>query len=252
MFFPRLRRHAKWMFVLLALVFGVGFVVFGVGASGTGLGDLLRGGGSSSSDTPSIKDARKKLEKKPNDAAALRELAQALEADNQNDEAAQTLERYVALRPKDTEALSDLAGLYVAKARREQEAAQAAQAEAADLTAASSFRPQLDLGGGRTIGTDPLEEALNARASEIVTGAVTKVQTAFDQAKSAYQRWVTAAPRDPTAQLFLAQTAQQAGDNSTAIKAYKAYLKLAPDDPQADYLRQLVKQLQSSATTAAG
>ena len=29
MFFPRLRRHAKWMFVLLALVFGLGFVIFG-------------------------------------------------------------------------------------------------------------------------------------------------------------------------------------------------------------------------------
>ena len=36
MFFPRLRRHAKWMFVFLALVFGLGFVVFGVGAGGTG------------------------------------------------------------------------------------------------------------------------------------------------------------------------------------------------------------------------
>ena len=33
MFFPKLRRHAKWMFVFLALVFGVGFVVFGIGAS---------------------------------------------------------------------------------------------------------------------------------------------------------------------------------------------------------------------------
>ena len=33
MFFPRLRRQAKWMFVFLALVFGVGFVIFGVGSS---------------------------------------------------------------------------------------------------------------------------------------------------------------------------------------------------------------------------
>ena len=34
MFFPRLRRQAKWMFVFLALVFGVGFVAFGVGGTG--------------------------------------------------------------------------------------------------------------------------------------------------------------------------------------------------------------------------
>ena len=49
MFFPRLRQHTKWMFVFLALVFAVGFVGFGVGSGGTGLGDLLRnnGGGGS-------------------------------------------------------------------------------------------------------------------------------------------------------------------------------------------------------------
>ena len=47
MFFPKLRRHAKWMFVFLALVFGVGFVVFGIGANqaGTSLGDLLAASG---------------------------------------------------------------------------------------------------------------------------------------------------------------------------------------------------------------
>ena len=34
LFFSRLRRHAKWMFVLLAAVFAVGFVAFGVGLGG--------------------------------------------------------------------------------------------------------------------------------------------------------------------------------------------------------------------------
>ena len=43
MFFVRLRRHAKWMFVFLALVFGLGFVIFGIGSDqGTGVGDLFR------------------------------------------------------------------------------------------------------------------------------------------------------------------------------------------------------------------
>ena len=32
LFFQRLRNHAKWMFVLLALVFALGFVFFGVGS----------------------------------------------------------------------------------------------------------------------------------------------------------------------------------------------------------------------------
>ena len=43
MFFPRLRRQAKWVFVFLALVFAVGFVAFGVGSGSSGISDLLRG-----------------------------------------------------------------------------------------------------------------------------------------------------------------------------------------------------------------
>ena len=44
MFFPRLRRRAKWVFLFLALSFGLGFVVFGVGTgiSGTSLGDIFQ------------------------------------------------------------------------------------------------------------------------------------------------------------------------------------------------------------------
>ena len=65
MFFPRLRRHTKWMFVLLALFFGVGFVAFGVGAGGTGIGDIFRnhqsGGGG-----PSVKSALEATQKHPN------------------------------------------------------------------------------------------------------------------------------------------------------------------------------------------
>src|SRR2546423_6054520 len=43
MFFPRLRRQAKWVFLLLAFVFAGGVVFFGVGSGLTGIGDLLRG-----------------------------------------------------------------------------------------------------------------------------------------------------------------------------------------------------------------
>ena len=42
MFFPRLRRHAKWMFLLLALAFALGFVGFGVGGACFAIGVGLR------------------------------------------------------------------------------------------------------------------------------------------------------------------------------------------------------------------
>src|ERR687886_2932292 len=67
MFFPRLRKRAKWIFALLALVFAIGFVAFGVGAGGSGIGDFLSQifhSGSRSSG-PSVEDAPAKLKKNP-------------------------------------------------------------------------------------------------------------------------------------------------------------------------------------------
>src|SRR5207247_2540706 len=84
MSFPRPRRHTQSMFVLLALVFGLGFVVFGVGAGGTGIGDILRG--HSSSGTKSAKDAQKEIAKHPKQAQGYRDLATAMQADGQTEE----------------------------------------------------------------------------------------------------------------------------------------------------------------------
>src|SRR5438874_6040825 len=102
MFFPKLRRQAKWMFVFLALVFAVGFIVFGVGsgAGGTGIGDLVRGGGSSSSG-PSVGDAQDKIKK--GDLTAYKELTEAYRTDGKVDQAIAAGEQYVKVRPKDYE-----------------------------------------------------------------------------------------------------------------------------------------------------
>ena len=43
MFFPRLRRSTKPVFIALAVIFAVSFVFLGVGSGSTGLGDLLQG-----------------------------------------------------------------------------------------------------------------------------------------------------------------------------------------------------------------
>src|SRR5947208_7188992 len=100
MFFPKLRRQAKWMFVFLVLVFGLGFVVFGVGSGGgLGLQDIFKGTAASSG--PSVSGSRKKIEKNPNDAAAWRDLATALNNDNQQDEAVNALRHQVQPKPKE-------------------------------------------------------------------------------------------------------------------------------------------------------
>ncbi len=129
MFFPRLRRHAKWMFLFLALVFALGFVGFGVGAGGIGFGDVIRdaaGGGGQ----PSISDAEERVLDNPKNAKAFRDLSTAHQAAGNTDEAIDALESYVQLRPKDTDALRELAALYLQKASAAQERAQIYQARA--------------------------------------------------------------------------------------------------------------------------
>src|SRR2546428_11144670 len=85
MFFPKLRAHAKWVFVLLVFVFAGGFVFFGVGSGSTGIGDLLNGNfggifGSGGSSGPSITKAQARVAKHPKDAAAYKALATAYQA----------------------------------------------------------------------------------------------------------------------------------------------------------------------------
>ncbi len=117
MFFPMLRRQAKWVFVLLALVFAGGFVFFGVGSGQGGLGDVLQGwlGTGGSAGGPSISKLESKTRSNPKDAAAFHELANAYAADQQTDKAIAALQRYTALRPADATGLQELASQYERK-----------------------------------------------------------------------------------------------------------------------------------------
>ena len=78
------------------------------------------------------------------------------------------LNGYVALRPKDEDALRELAGLYLARANALAQDAQIAQLRASYRTFGSTFAVPLDLGNGATIGTDPIDEAITTQASQEV------------------------------------------------------------------------------------
>jgi tetratricopeptide (TPR) repeat protein len=257
MFFPRLRQHTKWMFVFLALVFGLGFVLFGIGAGGTGLGDLLRDNSGGSSGSPSVNDARERTDENPKDAQAWRDLATALQTDGNADDSIEPLERYTQLDKEDSDALRELAGLYLSRANRLQQEAQLVQLEAANTTGGSIFTQPLKLGNQASLGTDPITQAVEDQSNKVVTTAITKAQAATGKALATYRRLVTALPDDPSVQIELGQAALNAGDAATALAAFKKFLKLAPDDPQAPLVKQQIKQLeaaavQQSATTGSG
>ena len=240
MFFPRLRRHAKWMFVFLALVFGVGFVGFGVGAGGIGFGDVLRG--ATGTGAPSVSDARQKTVERPKDAAAWEELSTALQAEGDTEQAVAAQQRVTELRPRDADALRALAGLYFSLASTKQQQAQIEQANAAILGASQNFPTGLTA-NGRPTTNNPIGQAVNAAASEKVNTLLFATQTALQGAIDAYKSLAKLDASDPSVQLELAQAAQQAQDTATAIDAYERFIELAPDDPNVSFVKQELKTL---------
>ena len=52
-------------------------------------------------------------------------------------------------------------------------------------------------------------------------------------------------PNDSAVQFSLAQSAEQAGDYATAIKAYQQFIKLAPDDPNVPAIKRQIALLKA-------
>ncbi|TMJ93965.1 MAG: hypothetical protein E6G67_10880 [Actinobacteria bacterium] len=243
MFFPRLRRRAKWIFMALAVVFAASFVFFGVGAGGSGIGDYFSSlfhRNSSSSSTPSADDARKKLAKNPKDADAQHELANALTGKGNLTGAATALEAYTKLRPNDTAGLQQLAGLWARIAERRRQVAINAY-----LTAQAVDPGQTFYSGtfSQAIGQDPLTQQLTQQATQQQTQTVLALQNAYRQEEDVYKRLVKLLPQDATTQLQLGQAAQLSQDTTTAIAAYEAFLRIAPDDPSAPQVKKILKGL---------
>jgi tetratricopeptide (TPR) repeat protein len=249
MFFPRLRRQAKWMFVFLAVVFGLGYVIFNVGGSipGTGLGDVLQGLGQEASVGPSAGEARDRIKDNPNDPKGYYDLAQALQRDGKNDEAITPLSRYVQLRPRDQSALNQLAGLHLTQARRAQDEAAKVQFELGEITG-SSFLPEQSDQFGQRFSQGKITQLLSTELNERLSQEYLKAQEAYKKAVDTYKKLVAAIPdadeaEQPSIFLQLAFAAQSANDLKAAISAYKRYLVLAPDSPQEAAVRAQIKQL---------
>jgi len=249
LFFSKLRKRTKWVFILLALIFGVTFVVFGVGSSvgGSGLSDIfngIRGGGSGQ---PSVSKAEKATQKNPRDAAAWKTLATAYDSNGDIVSAISAWTTYTALRPKDTDGLQALATDYEQQFSNQTQEAAAAQAEAQN-TQATQFGPPPTSPLGRALNSvsDPITQAASQSANQRFNTALQTRQATAQQLEGVYKKLAALhKPAEPSDQLLLAQAAQNAGDTAAAIAAYKTFVKLAPDDPNAAYARQQVKALGS-------
>jgi tetratricopeptide (TPR) repeat protein len=255
LFFARLRGHAKWVFVFLAFVFALSFVVFGVGSGSTGITDAMQSLFTRSSGGTSLSSLQNKVKHNPNSAAAWRSLATKLEADQKIDRAATALERYTKLKPKDEGAIQELAGLYIRRASDYYTLYATAQYQQNLVSPTSPFRPSSTSSIGKALGnSNPILDDQNTQISSKVNAALTQLEAFNAKSEDAYKSLVKLAPNNATYQLQLGQVAGNLGDKKTAIAAYKAFLKLAPNDTLAPRAKAALKQLQPapSATTTTG
>jgi tetratricopeptide (TPR) repeat protein len=244
MFFPKLRRRAKWVFLLLAIAFGIGFVAFGVGTgvSGTSLGDVLRDIIGRQSSGTSLDDAREEALAHPQDAEAQLAYANALQTAGQTREAIAALERYTSLKKDDTDALRQLANLWGVVASKANQEADAARIQAAEASAATTFaRPNGEF--LQNVETNKISDALAAEANARLSGAQASAQSAAASQQQVYEKLTALVPDDPSLFLSLGFAAEAAGDAQAAVNAYEQFLDLSPTDPSASQVKQRIKFL---------
>jgi Flp pilus assembly protein TadD len=248
LFFSRMRRRAKPMYLILAVLFAITFAGLGVGSgSNSGLDQLFSGLNIFSSGGTSVSKAQKEVQKHPTDPKGFRDLATAYESKGDTPSAITALQQYMTLKPKDGQVLSELAGLQLSQAQSYVSQYQAASQNQQLAAPSQSFRPTGTL--GTAIGTDPIESAAASTANIASSDLYQKATLGFSGAISSYKALAKLQPANADVQFQLAQAAQTAGDTATAIAAYKAYVKLNPDSSTAAQVRQLIKQLTPAPAT---
>ena len=93
---------------------------------------------------------------------------------------------------------------------------------------------------------------MTAETSAIAQNEQGKVTAYLTQRVDVYKKLAAINPQDATTQLSLATAAIDASDTASAIAAYKAFLKLAPNDSQAPTARKTLKQLESQQSANVG
>ncbi|HEX3686293.1 MAG TPA: hypothetical protein VHU60_01815 [Gaiellaceae bacterium] len=253
LFFSRLRRHAKIVYVLLALVFVFSFVLLGVGSGSNGISDALQsffGRNAGSSIGSQIDDKQQAVARSPQDVNLYLDLAGLYQSDNQEAKALATLRKARQVAPKDLDVINRLAGIYGGQAGRAADNYRAVFAVySQNVTNAPGLDPSSPL--GQALTSDPYSQALQTQVNDAytkVTGAYRKVADVYRQAAQVAK----GTSEEPNALLQWASAAQSANDVPTAITAYRRFLVVAPDNANAPAVRQTLAQLQASLGQSQG
>ena len=247
LFFVKMRRHQKWLYGLLAVVFALGFVGVGVGSgNGAGLDQIYSGifGGGGGDSVSKAQDA---IKKDPKNAKAYRDLATAYEQKGDNGAAATALNRYLVLKKTDAATWGELGGLQLSQGNQFTTQYQNAQQAAQIADPSAPFLP----GGvlGSAVGQNPAYQGASQAAASQTSVLYQKATGAFSQAVKAYQKASHLRPHNTAYLQLLATAAANAGNNPVAAQALRNYLKVSPNLPNKAQIEKEIKAL-SQATPA--
>jgi tetratricopeptide (TPR) repeat protein len=249
MFFPKLRKKAKWVFLFIALVFGLGFLVAGVGTGfGSGLGDYVADlfNRPISTGGPDLEDARKAVQENPDNAEALLDLARAAQREGRVEESIGAFERYLVIEPVDTDALRTLSALYGQRIAEAQQRASIAQNQAEEYSLPRTFAPD-DSPFTQELSTNPISQTLSSQAEARAALANEQASRYLDLQLGALATLTELVKDEPLLFLQYAQAAESAQDYVTAVGAYESFLELAPNHRAAEEIAQRVELLKQFA-----
>ena len=247
LFFTRLRRQAKWVYVLLAVLFAITFAFLGVGSGSGGLDQLFSGLNIFGGNGNSVSKAQSYIKKHPNEGKGYRDLATAYESKGDTPNAISALQQYTNVKRKDAAAWNELAGLQMTQAQDYLTQYQTAYQNRQLAAPSQSFLPTGKL--GTALGQNKVEQTAASGIDTQLTDLQQRTQLAYNNALSSYGQVTQITPKDSNAWFQLAQAAQQSGDTTQAVKGYKRYLALNPDSSSKAQIQQLIKQLSPSSTT---
>ncbi len=244
LFFVRLRRHQKWVYALLAVVFGLSFVLVGVGSGGSGgLIDNFKGifGGSGGG---SVSKAQDEIKKNP--AKGYQDLALAYEQKGDLKSATEALKSYLVIRKTDAATWATLAGLEMSQGSKFATQFQNAQQAAQTADPSAPFLP----GGvlGSAVGQNPTYQGASQDAATRTSLLYQKAVGAYGDAVTHYQRASKLRPQNTSYLQQLATAAQNAGNTQVTVNALKRYLKVDPNSPLKAQYEKAIKALQQQST----
>ncbi len=187
----------------------------------------------------------------PKDPQAWIALAQAYVNTGETSKAPDALQKAAALAPKDVEVQTTIADVYLALAGSALQRAQAeyAAAQSGGIINGLAAVPQTIVPGGShgVTAFQTAQESIASAQLQAVNTLVTRLQTeatdAYTAAVEAEKIVTELTPLDPAAWFRLGQISTAANDVPGAIAAYQRFVKLAPEDPLTQKLKDEIARL---------